>query len=264
MAKRVEGAPRIGVLDIETSPILGKVWSLWNNNLSLEQIESDWFIMSFCAKFLGERKVQYMDQSRVRPVSNDKALLQALWNFLDECDIVIAHNGKKFDIKKINARLILEGFPPYSPVKIIDTMLEAKKIGAFTSNKLQYLTDKLTTTKKRSHGKYPGWVLWNECLMGNKDAWKEMRLYNIDDVKSLEELYLVLRPWMTGHPNLGLFELTSRVVCRNCGSAHVHKRGVWRASTRTYQRYQCQGCGAWQRGSICTSEPHRNKQQLVN
>lgn len=266
MAQRVTKpfGVKISILDIETSPIFGKVWSLWNNNLSLEQVEDDWFIMSFSAKWLGEKNVDYLDQSKTYPVSNDYALLAALWKWLDESDIVIAHNGKKFDIKKINARLILNGFPPYSPVKIIDTKIEAQKVAAFTSNKLQYLADKLSPIKKRMHSKYPGWTLWNECLLGNKEAWRDMKLYNIDDVRSLEHVYLALRPWMTGHPNLGLFALESRPHCRNCQSHRLIKRGYWYASTRVYQRYQCKSCGAWQRGSVCISEPAANKRQLVN
>lgn len=264
MPNKLNTGPRIAILDIETSPIFGKVWSLWNNNLSLAQIEADWFIMSFSAKWLGERKVSYLDQSKTRPISNDRKLLEALWQWLDEADIVVAHNGKKFDIKKINARLILNGFPPYSPIKIVDTQLEARKIAAFTSNKLQYLTDNLCETKKREHSKYPGWELWNECLLGNKDAWREMKLYNKDDVKSLEELYIVLRPWITGHPNWGLYTDANISVCRNCGSSSLDRRGLHYASTRTYQRFRCKECGTWQRGSVCVSPPVRNKLQMVN
>ncbi|CAJ6797142.1 RNase H superfamily protein [Burkholderia pseudomallei] len=39
--------PRILSLDIETSPILGYVWSLWKQNVSLNQIHSEWCILSF-------------------------------------------------------------------------------------------------------------------------------------------------------------------------------------------------------------------------
>jgi hypothetical protein len=57
------------------------------------------------------------------------------------------------------------------------------------------MTDKLCTThKKKRHAKFPGFELWRECLAGNHEAWDEMREYNIDDVLSLEELYLVMRP----------------------------------------------------------------------
>ena len=42
---------KILIIDIETSPIMGKVWSLWKQNVSLDQIEEDWYIMSYAAKW---------------------------------------------------------------------------------------------------------------------------------------------------------------------------------------------------------------------
>jgi uncharacterized protein YprB with RNaseH-like and TPR domain len=109
--------------------------------------------------------------------------------------IVVAQNGVRFDVKKINARFVLLGMPPPSPFRVVDTMLEARRHFGFTSNKLEWMTDKLCTThKKKRHAKFPGFELWRECLAGNHEAWDEMREYNIDDVLSLEELYLVMRP----------------------------------------------------------------------
>ena len=42
-----------------------------------------------------------------------------------------------------------------------------------------YLSDKLSSTPKLSHGKYPGFKLWSECLKGNVDAWEEMKEYKL-------------------------------------------------------------------------------------
>jgi hypothetical protein len=44
---------------------------------------------------------------------------------MDEADIICAHNGDAFDIKKINSRLITNGFKPPSPFKTIDTLKAA-------------------------------------------------------------------------------------------------------------------------------------------
>ena len=38
--------PRILFLDCETSPTMAAVWRLWKENVSLDQITNDWFIMS--------------------------------------------------------------------------------------------------------------------------------------------------------------------------------------------------------------------------
>jgi hypothetical protein len=251
--------PKILILDIETSPVLAKVWSLWKQNVSLSQIEDDWFMMSYSAKWLGNPAVIYQDCRD--DIGNDKALLEGLHDLLDESDIVVAHNGDKFDIKKINARFMLNGFYPPSPYKTVDTLKVAKKSFAFTSNKLAYLTDKLCTVKKLDHAKYAGFTLWNECLKGNTDAWEEMKIYNEYDVLSLEELYLRLLPWATNHPSVTSFDDEESYRCPKCGGYHVQKRGFSYTNKGKYQRYYCKGCGGWSKATY--TENTRNKRQTL-
>lgn len=239
--------PRILLIDIETAPILGYVWGLWENNLSLSQIKSDWYILSYSAKFLGEKKIYYKDQRNVENVENDKELLKEIWKLLDSSDIVITQNGISFDHKKINARFILNGLPPPSSFKKIDTMRIAKKHFGFTSNKLEYMSDKLCSKyKKLSHKKYPGFELWKACISGDKKAWEEMKKYNIHDVLALEELFNKLQPW-DNSINLNLYTDTLDTVC-SCGSKKFNKNGYAYTSTGRYQRYSCSNCGAEIRG----------------
>jgi predicted RNA-binding Zn-ribbon protein involved in translation (DUF1610 family) len=235
---------KVLLIDIETAPLMGAVWKLWDNNLSLDMIENDWFIMSYCAKWLGSDKIFYSDCRKT--FEDDRQLLVELHALMDEAEFIIAHNGDKFDVKKINARLILNGFTPPSPYKTIDTLKIAKKTFAFTSNKLEYLTGELCQQKKLSHGKFPGYKLWKECLAGNEEAWDEMKEYNIVDVTSLEELYLVLRPWYPNHPLMFTPEDPEDYICPKCGGNHIQKRGKYVSRTGIkYQRYQCQECFGW-------------------
>lgn len=250
---------KIGLLDIETAPILGAVWSIWQQNVGLNQIEKDWYILSYCFKWLGDPKVHYRDKRKSWDTEDDKELLDDLWKFLDEADVIVAQNGVRFDSKKINARFILNGYPPPSPYKIVDTMLQAKANFGFTSNKLEYMTDKLCSVKKIKHNDFPGFELWKECLRGNKKAWASMKKYNIQDVTSMEELYLIMLPWMKGHPNYGLYVNPDAPVCNRCGSEHVNKRGTYKTDVGVYQRYHCGGCGGWLRGRklLNTAEERR-------
>lgn len=241
------GQARMLFLDIETAPILGNVWSIWQQNVGLNQIERDWYILSFGAKWLGDDTVIYHDQSRASDIEDDSALLRKLWKLLDAADIVVAHNGKQFDLKKINSRMALAGMRPYSPVKVVDTLIIAKARFKFTSNKLEYLADKLNTKyKKLVHGKYPGFALWKGVLSGDKAAWAEMRTYNEYDVLSLEELYLILRPWDSKHPNVDVYDDThDGQACPTCGGYHLQKRGFHRTNIGKYQRLSCNDCGSW-------------------
>ncbi len=252
------------ILDIETAPILANVWRTWKENVGLEQIRADWYILSFACKWLGEKKTFYFDQSKARNIEDDTDLMAKLWEFLDQADFIVAHNGRRFDLKKINARFIIKGFKPPSPYRIIDTLDIAKGQFAFTSNRLAYLTDTLCTQKKLSHAKFPGFALWKECLAGNAAAWKEMKVYNIQDVISLEELYLKLRTWDTNHPNVAALDDPSVESCPKCGGSHMVQRGHRFTQVGKYARFQCVDCGGWARGRVMQNTRDVRKNLLVN
>lgn len=247
--------PRVLIFDIETAPILAHVWGLWENNVALNQIISDWHILSWSAKWLGDApdKVMYQDQRNAKNIEDDKKLLQGIWDLLNEADIVITQNGKNFDQKKLNARFIINGFQPPGSYKHIDTKQIASKHFGFTSNKLEYMTDKLCVTYKKSkHGKFPGHEMWKECLSGNLDAWKEMEHYNKFDVLALEELYYKLIPWDNGI-NFNLYHDSEDHVCK-CGSTSFHKNGFYYTGSGKYQKHKCKQCGA----------EHRDKENLFS
>ena len=257
---------RIVTLDIETSPILAFVWSLWKQNVGLNQIHTDWSILSFCAKVLGEKTVQYEDTGGrgIGKVRDDSALMKKLWKVLDDADIIIAQNGVSFDIKKINARLIDLGMPPPSPYKVVDTMLEARKIAKFTSNRLAWLSDVLTDIPKSDHKKFPGFTLWTECLADNPAAWAEMRKYNVIDVKATELVYLKLRPYVIGHPNLAAYTDATDAQCPKCASTDLQKRGTSLTQSGSYPRYQCNSCGGWSRGRYTDNSIKKRRSLLSN
>lgn len=232
--------PKMLVLDIETSPLLGNVWTLWNNNLGLNQLRQDWHVMSWAAKWYDSDEVIYMDQRNAKDITNDKKILKPLHKLLDEADIVISHNGRKFDVPKLNARFILNGMSPPSSFRNLDTCVIAKRHFGFTSNKLAYLTDKLCTKyKKLNHGKFPGQELWTQCIIGNSEAWDEMEEYNRYDVLSLQELYDVLVPW---DDKINFTVYFEDDVC-SCGSNKIIENGIYYTNASKYQKYKCKDCG---------------------
>lgn len=255
--------PKIGILDIETAPIRAAVWGLFKQNVGLNMIENDWYILSFAFKWLGDKKVIYMDKADSWDNEDDSEMLTAIAALLDEADIVVTQNGRQFDVKKINARLILSGMSPPSPYKIVDTLEVAKDKFGFTSRKLEYMTDKLCSVKKLKHGRFPGYELWAECLKGNKQAWAEMKKYNKRDVLSLEELYLIMLPWISKHPNYGLYVNPDEPVCSRCGSAHIIKKGIYHTDVGTYQRYWCNDCHGWLRGRVLLSTANQRRKLLT-
>lgn len=244
--------PKVLVFDLETSPILARVWSIWQQNVGLNQIKEDWFLLSYAAKWLGVDGVMYQDLRGViddtTKGARDASLLQGMWQLLDEADVVITQNGIKFDSKKINARFVMNGYQPPSHYKHIDTLRIAKYNFGFTSNKLEYMTDKLCTKyKKQVQREFNGFELWKECLADNLKAWKCMEKYNKYDVLSLEELYYILAAWDRKHPNFALMVGSETPICR-CGSTTFRRNGYAYTQVSKFQRYKCTECGAETRG----------------
>jgi hypothetical protein len=234
---------KVLIFDIETSPIIAHVWGLYDQNIGLNQIQSDWHLLSWSAKWLGSKKVMYADQRKAKDISNDKKILQGLWKLLDAADIVITQNGKRFDAKKVNARFLYHGMAPPSSYKHIDTLLIAKKHFGFTSNKLAYMTAQFCTKyKKLEHRDFPGHEMWVECLKGNLKAWRAMEKYNRYDVLSLEELYTKLIPW-DSTINFNLYHNSTVNTCP-CGSTEFKQNGFFYSSVGKFQRYRCTKCGA--------------------
>jgi uncharacterized protein YprB with RNaseH-like and TPR domain len=251
--------PKVLFFDIETAPILGYVWGLFDQNVGLNQIKQDWHVLSWSAKWQGSSKIMYMDQRKAKVMSDDKVVLKGIWDLLDEADVVVTQNGKRFDVKKLNARFVMQGFQPTSSFKHIDTLVIAKKHFAFTSNKLEYMADKLNKKYKKSkHKKFEGFSLWIECLAGNIAAFKEMEKYNKYDVLALEELYNTLVPWDSSL-NFNLWNQGEVTMCK-CGSTKFLKRGFFYSPKGKFQRYRCNRCGAETRdtNNLFTKEEREN------
>lgn len=201
-----KSGPRILFLDIETFAMTLSGWGLFNQNFSIEQIEQDWSILSFCAKFAGGEEIYYQAIDEY----SEKEMLQTLWDLMDEADYVCGHNARKFDVKKIFSRMIVNGFDRPRPFRIIDTLEVSKRCFGMSSNKLAYLTQLLCKEYVKSdHGKFSGFSLWKECAKGNPEAFEELKKYNILDVLSLEELYTVLQRWDTKLP---VFSVHSEII----------------------------------------------------
>jgi DNA polymerase elongation subunit (family B) len=191
---RSKREPKILLFDIETAPIKANVWALYDQNIGVNQIDKDWHVLSWAAKWLGQKRIHYADQSRARNVANDRKTLQGIWKLLNQADIVITQNGKKFDSRKLNARFVIHGMKPPAPYKHIDTKELAKRYFAFPSFSLEYMAAALKLKLRKMKSKrFVGFDLWRECLAGNRAAWAEMRRYNCMDVEVLEQLYLAIR-----------------------------------------------------------------------
>lgn len=249
---------RICILDLETAPKQAYIWRFFKENIGAKQVLGHGYMMSFAYKWLGEEKTYYHDTK----TENDRELCRKLCKVLDASDIVVAHNAERFDLPMARARMLVNGVRPPSPFKVVDTLRVAKKEFLFPSNSLEYLANVLGCKPKLAHKKFPGFELWSECIKGNPEAWEEMKVYNIQDVVTLEEVYLKMRPYMRFHPNVGVFMEEDKVVCPKCGGDHIQYRGYTHTNVGKYRKFQCQSCGGWGRTRF-TEYPKDKREHLV-
>jgi len=252
--------PKILVLDIETAPLESYAWSQWKQNLYDDQIISNWFMLTWSAKWLFGDKVH---SGRLTPkealAEDDFRIVGDLRELLEQADVVIAHNGKRFDIPKINTRMVMHQYKPVKPYQQIDTLLIARKEFGFSSNKLDTL-GKMFGVGEKIHTTM---ALWIGCKRGDDRSLRDMEKYNKQDVLLLEEVYLRMRPFIHSHPNVALFMDADKSVCPTCGSDKLTPAGNYYTATSRFEAYQCE-CGAISRSRINNYDKDKRKHLIVS
>lgn len=208
-------------------------------------------VVNFGWKWLGEKRAHCItvDQfpgwfSARRPNTiDDRPLLRAGLEIMEQADLLVAHFGDKFDRRFFQGRCAMHDLTPPPPTKQRDTWRIAKTAFNFSSNRLVHLAITLGL-KERKHEKerdeWPGW--WLRTLAGDPWAIHEMAKYCKQDVQTLEQVYLRVRQYDNPHPRM----VDDRGSCRLCGG-DIQYRGVSYAGERKYRRFQCRECGRWDR-----------------
>lgn len=232
---------KVLVFDIETLPIIAYVWQVWDTNVSTSQIIKDWCVLSWSAKWLGSDKIlSNVLTPREAVTRNDKRLVESFWKLLEEADVVIAHNGKRFDIRKLNTRFWKNKLGRPSSYKIIDTLTSAKSSFGLTYNKQDFIAKFLGIQEKLD----TDFELWAECDRGRSEALKYMVDYNEQDVRMLEQIYLEMREWIPNHPDLRVYSQEEDDCCPVCLSKSCEDIGVFTANKLQYKEYRCSDCGS--------------------
>ena len=209
-------------------------------------------VLCWAAKWYGEEWAYHSSTH----LTSKRKMLQEMYDMLNEADAVVTYNGNGFDLKILNKEFALMGWAPPAPYKSIDLLKTVRKQFRFTSNKLNYVAQQFKLGKKAEHR---GHQLWLDCMAGDEDAWLEMEEYNLQDVWLLEDLYTVLLPWITNHPNRSAFD--DKLCCTNCGSTRYQLRGWAHTKMLKYRRAQCKDCGTWIKST--KAEPRETTERFV-
>lgn len=239
---------RIAVLDIERqSGIADGIWELRQNGwLNPGQVIERPRTICFAYKWLGDDEVFFhAEWDRGGP----KGLAKKAHAVLDAADYICGWNSKAFDLPHIRTELLVHGLTPPSPHKDIDLMVQAKRHFKFMSNRMNEVAKLLDQKGKVATG---GGDLWRRLRTSKGDDLREARQlmaeYNVRDVQLTEELYMLMRPWLSGI-NLPLYSDGDQLgpFCPACTSDDVQYRGLARNTSYSYRRFQCNQCGKWGR-----------------
>lgn len=255
------GIPRIVCFDVETSPWLAYTFNIWEG-VSPNNVIEDSILMAWSAKDLNDSYVHTDILTSDEAVDrDDERITRSIWACLNGADILIGHNIKAFDIPYINTRFLKYNLPPLQSFQIIDTLLIARSNFKFASNKLSFLNKSLGIKQKLENC---GISLWLKCLDGDKRYLNDMIEYCKGDVMAVEELYYKIRPFIKGHPNIGLYNESDAMVCPNCGSENVITQGYYYTSAGKFESMRCKSCGALSRKKTSVISKVKKKNLLRN
>ncbi|QDP52403.1 MAG: putative DNA-directed DNA polymerase [Prokaryotic dsDNA virus sp.] len=263
-----ENAPKILLFDIETSMIEAYVWGLWNQNINISSIIKDWYVICWSARWLGDKEILH-DSIHLHGDAEEYSMYEAevvlsLWKLLDEADVVVAYNGKKFDKKKMNAKFLEYGLLEPSPYKIIDPMLIVKGNFALTSNKMDFVVRYI---ESNAEGKDATSIaLWHKCMAGDIEALDYMLSYCDQDIEVLEKVYMAVRHWDKNNPNLALHYDDNKPRCNGCGSTDLEylENKKFNTTLSSFNVLRCNGCGKILRDRVNTLSKDKRKSLLMN
>lgn len=240
--------PRIILFDLETLPNLQEALKVWPQLSDFPGKTLRATITSvICAgwKEYGSRKIHCINawdfDNWNADVNDDSEVVMAIYDVLKDADAVVTHNGKRFDWKYLQTRLVANGLDPLHKIPHIDTKQEASRNLFSFNNRLGYVGEWLVGDKKLDNG---GWELWVKVHGKDEKAMKLMERYCKQDVALLEKVYHKLKPLISNIPNHNLFTDRDEAVCPSCGSESLIKNGLRHTKTKSYMRLRCLKCGS--------------------
>ena len=239
-------------IDIETAPATAYIWDLKTRYVPIKHVIETGYTLCFAARWQHEKRIRFYSVWK----DGVEGMVQAAYDLLDEADVVVHYNGRKFDIPRLNREFVKAGLVPPTNYKHIDLYQTVRSTFDFMSNGMDHVCEELGLQTKLEH---KGMELWTGCMAGNRADRATMRKYNCGDVEMLRQLYYKLQPWIRAHPNRGLYvDDPQDPVCPTCGGTHLQKRGIERpARVNAYQRFKCVDCGANSRGRIIVKKADR-------
>lgn len=233
---------KILFLDIETMPNIAAVWQTgYKLNVDAGAILQERFILSAQWSWNNEAKV-HGELSNIKK-KDDRKLVTKITKLIEEADVVVGHNVKKFDLRWIAGRALLNGQAPTGSkfVKTIDTLAVAKQAFYLNSYRLDYIAKALGVPGKTKTS-FGDWLAILKD--GNMERAKYLLKYGCHDVKINRQVFIKLLGHVKLPKKMDMLIHGKSTVCPDCHGFNVHSKGQRsNKDGALIQRYVCVKCG---------------------
>lgn len=233
--------------DIESAPALAWVYGLYDQNIPIHSVVQNPRMIAFTAKWYGKKKIYAFSEYH----QSRQEMLEQMHEMLEEADVVVGWNSKRFDVKWVNSEFMVEGMKPPSPYKHLDLFTETRRVARFLSYKLDYVSKRLLDDQKIDYNMLRMWEKVSDPLTTEaerKREWNAMIRYARKDTALLEPLFEKLLPWIKmPHP-----VSSNPDACHNCGG-RLRTNGQAKTLYSVYERLRCVECGKSHRGMARTN-----------
>lgn len=209
---------------------------MWDHQVSVQSVS-----------VLDDRK-QFEENFR-----NDKVVAVAMHKVMSEADVIVAHNLDRFDLPMLNVIFALYGLGPIPEKKMIDTLKAARNNFRFAGNGLD---DLLKFFGHAGKAEKPD---WDKLTDGNEAEIKKSIKYCNRDVKGLQIVLHILKPYMKNLPKPRVIKqpkLRKQVnfygieCCDACGSKMLRNKGLENSGNKPYPSVRCMECNHYMKGSM--------------
>ncbi len=149
-------------------------------------------IKNFRGKSQTFRLDQYPGYEKDR--ANDKALAKDLRDALEQFDIWVSYNGRRFDVPFLNSRLLYHGLRPVEKKKHIDILYQARYKLKLHSSRLASVQEHLGLRHEKTEIKANHWM---RAVAGYKPSMDYIVRHCVADVNVLEDTYEALKQFVT-------------------------------------------------------------------
>ncbi len=168
--------------------------------LSYQNLVHEWFMLGWCASYVGNDKVWSGFVTRDEAIHrSDAGIAVRLHELMSATEIIAGHNVDSFDLKKINTVFMRHGLTPITGKKTIDTLKLARSKLSHESNSLDYLSQYYGFSGKDEITKQD----WRDATAGNSKVLAKVKKYCEGDVINGKNILMTFLPLANKKFNFG-------------------------------------------------------------